>query len=165
MIQNIVKVKSTTTLQGKKGPYLSVVWTDGDKEFKKNVFEPAHQKVFQQAGKSGESVKVGVEKEGDFWNIKSAEITTEEVEAKPQATKSEQKQTYGKHTAKDSEVESSKRCILMQATLLYLHSTDSGTPFDDDYLERIYKKCSKLIGIDNPLVEEAKKLGAVEKDA
>ena len=124
MIQNIVKVKSTTTIQGKKGPYLSVVWTDGNKEFKKNIFEPAFQKVFQQAEKSGESVKVGVEKEGDFWNVKSAEITSEEV--KPQATayakeapKSASYKSYGK--SQDEEDWTNIRTAVMQATALETH--------------------------------------------
>ena len=79
---------------------------------------------------------------------------------KPQSSK----QPYGgKHSDKDSEVESSKRCALMQATDIYTHCTDSSIPFDDDYFKRIYKVCSSLIGIDSPLVEEAKKMGAVEK--
>jgi len=129
MIQNIVKVKSTTTLQGKKGPYLSVVWTDGDKEFKKNVFEPAYQKVFQQAEKSGESVKVGVEKEGDFWNIKAAEITSEEVSQKatvsPSGEKARSSETgqryyHDRHSA-DAEDWTNIRTAVMQAVALETH--------------------------------------------
>ena len=119
MINNIVKVKSTTTLQGGKGPYLSVVWTDGNKEFKKNVFDPAFQKVFQQAEKSGESVNVGVEKEGNFWNVKSAEITSEEVKATSTDSKPKQRGSYGK--SQDEEDWTNIRTAVMQATALATH--------------------------------------------
>ena len=73
------------------------------------------------------------------------------------------KQTYGKHSDKDSEIESSKRCALMQATDLYIHCTDAATPFDKDLFGTICKECKSQLGLDNPLVEEAKKLGAREK--
>jgi len=120
MIQNIVKVKSTTTLQGKKGPYLSVVWTDGNKDFKKNIFEPDFQKVFQQAEKSGESVNVGVEKEGDFWNVKTAVITSEEVtQSAPATTGSSPKKSYGK--SQDEEDWTNIRTAVMQAVALETH--------------------------------------------
>ena len=121
MIENIVKVKSTTTIQGGKGPYLSVVWTDGNKDFKKNVFDPAFQKVFQQAEKSGESVKVGVEKEGNFWNVKLAEITSEEVVPPSSTTDNKPKQrgSYGK--SQDEEDWTNIRTAVMQATALATH--------------------------------------------
>ena len=115
MIESIVKVKSTTTLQGKKGSYLSVVWTDGNKEFKKNVFDPSHQKVFQQAEKSGESVKVGVEKEGNFFNVKSAEITSETTESKSNG------RYYHDRHSQDAEDWTNIRTAVMQSVQLETH--------------------------------------------
>jgi hypothetical protein len=50
----------------------------------------------------------------------------------------------------------------MQATELYNHCTDSSTPFDDALFKKIYKICSSLI-LENPVVEEARKMGMVEK--
>ena len=115
MINNIVKIISTTTLptaDGKK-TYLSVTWKHGGKEFKKPIFDPALQKVFQQAEKSGESVNVGVEKEGNYWNVKSAEITSEEVTQAEPKTIGGSKKSYGK--SQDEEDWTNIRTAVMQA--------------------------------------------------
>ena len=118
MIHNIVKVKSTKSIKGKKGTYLSVTWQDGDKEFTKNVFEPAHQKVFKQAEESGESVDVAMEKEGDFWNVKSAEITGEEVKEQP---KTNGQRFYHDRHSQDAEDWTNIRTAVMTAKDLDMH--------------------------------------------
>jgi len=143
MIENIVKVKSTTTIQGGKGPYLSVVWTDGNKDFKKNVFDPAFQKVFQQAEKSGESVKVGVEKEGNFWNVKLAEITTADV---GQTTEKKPVQQVAKSfTADPAKMESMEYSNARNlAVQMYCHVTDQGTPPDYELLDTIFRHINAL---------------------
>ena len=90
MIQKTVKVKSAETLPTKdqKKTYLSVTLTDGNRDNKYSVFDPALQKTLQDANKSGESVSVGLEKEGNFWNIKSAEISMGEDDHPPIPPKS-----------------------------------------------------------------------------
>ena len=80
-------------------------------------------------------------------------------EERPQTTK----QPYGKHSEKDSETESSKRCALMQATELYNYSRDSGTPFDKEQFIDISKVCKHELGLDSPLVAAIKKEGGVEE--
>ena len=163
MIENIVTVKSATfqaTKDGKKQYLSAVLVGEKGRENTQAIFDPKIQQTVQEALKNSLPLKVKLEKEGTFWNIKEAEITTEQPKKEERTQTS--KQPYGKHSNKDSEVESSKRCALMQATDIYTHCTDSSVPFDDDYFKRIYKVCSSLIS-DSPLIEEAKKMGAVEK--
>ena len=124
MIQNIVKVKSTTSLptKDKKKTYLSVVWEDGGKEYKKPIFDPALQKVFQEAEKSGEFVNVGVDKEGDFWNVKTAEITSAHVSQTapvPETRNTGTRKSYGK--SQDEEDWTNIRTAVMQATAMRTH--------------------------------------------
>ena len=148
MIENIVKVKSTTTKQGAKGPYLSVTWIDKGKEFTKNAFEPAHQKVFQQAEKSGESVKVGVEKEGNYFNIKLAEITSEEVsQSVPVSTSGESKpkSETKSYTADPSKIESIEyQNARNLAVEMYGKVTEDGVPPDYELLDTIFRHINAL---------------------
>ena len=121
MINKTVQVKSATTEQGKGNKtYLSVVLTDGKRENKYAIFDPALQTTLQNAYKSGENVNVGLEKEGNFWNVKSAEITSENI----QTTEREPvKQTKTWKPAKDQDAEdwTNIRTAVMQATLLRTH--------------------------------------------
>jgi len=82
MIENIVTVKSATFLPTKDGKkqYLSAVMVgEGGKENKQSIFDPEMQRIVQEAHKNNLPLLVKLEKEGDFWNIKSAEITTKEA--------------------------------------------------------------------------------------
>ena len=166
MIERIVTVKEAKfvdTADGKK-QYLSAVMVgEGGKENKQAIFDPKMQQTVQEALKDSLPLKVKLEKEGTFWNIKEAEITTEAPKTEQKPRTEGTKQPYGKHSEKDSEVESSKRCALMQATDLYNYSRDSGTPFDKEQFIGICKVCKHELGIDSPLVAEIKKQGGVEE--
>lgn len=107
--------------------------------------------------------EVGAELSKDSFKVMGKEGSQYYGFAKKEERPQAGKQSYGKHSDKDTEVETSKRCALMQATEIYKHHIDADVPFDKDALTAIYKTCSQLIGVDNPLVEEAKKLGAVDK--
>ena len=163
MIQNIVKIKSTTTLptKDKKKTYLSVVWTDGAKEYKKPIFDPALQKVFQEAEKSGESVNVGVEKEGDFWNVKTAEITTEAPKTEQKPRTEGTKQPYGKSPDERASIE--RQVALKVTSEIYCHCTEAGILFDEPMFRKMCKVCKNELGLDSPLVAAIKKEGGVEE--
>lgn len=120
MIQRTVKVKEATTTPTKDGKktYLSVVLSDGTRDNKYAVFNPDLQKVLQGAHKSGESVNVGLEQEGNFWNVKTAEITTEEVKTEPQP--SGQRYYHDRHS-QDAEDWTNIRTAVMQAVALETH--------------------------------------------
>ena len=159
MIHNIVQVKSIKPIKGKKGTYSSVTWQDGDKEFTKNVFEPAHQKIFKQALESGESVDVAMEKENDYWNVKSAEITSADVGQTTQQEAAKQSKSYTADPHKIESMEYSNARNL--AVEMYCHVTDQGTPPDYELLDTIFRHINAL-GKD--LVTVAKEqYGAVEK--
>lgn len=121
MINRTVKVKSAETLPTKDGKktYLSVVLTDGTRENKYSIFDPALQKTLQEADSSGQSLNVGLEKEGNFWNVKSAEITSEEVKTTPTDSKPKQRASYGK--SQDEEDWTNIRTAVMQAVALETH--------------------------------------------
>ena len=121
MIHNIVQVKSIKPIKGKKGTYSSVTWQDGDKEFTKNVFEPAHQKIFKQALESGESVDVAMEKENDYWNVKSAEITSADVGQTTEREPVKQIKTWKPAKDQDAEDWTSIRTAVMQSVALETH--------------------------------------------
>ena len=163
MIHNIVQVKSIKPIKGKKGTYSSVTWQDGDKEFTKNVFEPAHQKIFKQALESGESVDVAMEKENDYWNVKSAEITSADV---GQTTEREPvKQTKTWKPRSPEETHSIERQTKVKETgEEYRHCTESGVPWNADLYREIYRDIAEVMARDGLLVNEAKKMGAVEVD-
>ena len=76
----------------------------------------------------------------------------------PVSTKPKEKS----YTASPEKIESieyqNSRNIAVQ---LYCHVTEQGTPFDAAKLLEIYKVCSNLGK--NPIVKEAKKMGAVEQ--
>ena len=165
MIQSIVKIKSTTTLptKNKKKTYLSVTWVDGEKEYKKPIFDPALQEVFQSAEKSGESVNVGVEKEGDFWNVKTAEITSEAVVTEQKEFRSTWKPSRNDET------------IMLQVAFKGAVECEGYWYVPDGQAQtaRVIQNTEELfVGLQeilksrttNPVVEEAKKeYGAVEK--
>ena len=121
MIHNIVQVKSIKPIKGKKGTYSSVTWQDGDKEFTKNVFEPAHQKIFKQALESGESVDVAMEKENDYWNVKSAEITSVDVGQTTEREPVKQIKTWKPAKDQDAEDWTNIRTAVMQSVALETH--------------------------------------------
>ena len=121
MIHNIVQVKSIKSIKGKKGTYSSVTWQDGDKEFTKNVFEPAHQKIFKQALESGESVDVAMEKENDYWNVKSAEITSADVGQTTEREPVKQIKTWKPAKDQDAEDWTNIRTAVMQSVALETH--------------------------------------------
>ena len=125
MIQKTVKVKEATTTPTKDGKktYLSVVLSDGTRDNKYSVFDSALQKTLQDAHKSGESVSVGLEKEGNFWNVKTAEITTEEVKTEPQPTG--QRYYHDRHS-QDAEDWTNIRTAVMQAVALHTHQPPQG---------------------------------------
>jgi len=161
MIQKTVKVKSAETLPTKDGKktYLSVTLTDGNRDNKYSVFDPALQKTLQGAYKSGLSVNVGLEKEGNFWNVKSAEITSADI---VQTTQKEAPRQSKSYTADPQKIES----IELQnnknnAVAIYCQVTEKGTPFDGELLGKLFRACQAL-GAD--IVQVAKEeYGAVEK--
>jgi len=126
MIQRTVKVKSAETTPTKDGKktYLSVVLSDGTRDNKYSIFDPALQKTLQDAHKSGESVNVGLEKEGNFWNVKSAEITSEEVKAEP---KPNGQRYYHDRHSQDAEDWTNIRTAVMQAVALQTHLVPGAT--------------------------------------
>ena len=100
---------------------------------------------------------------GEYTNRKVTQIHKEGTAlVAPKSPAGYAKQPYGKHSDKDSEVESTKRTALMQATLLYMHSTDAGVPFNKEAYIKICGVCKKELGLDSPLVEAVKKEGGVE---
>lgn len=87
MIERTVTVKSAEfkDTKGGKRQYLSAVLVgDNGRENTQAILDPAIQKTIQEAYKSSALLLIRMEKEGQFWNIKSAEITTN---ATPQASK------------------------------------------------------------------------------
>lgn len=160
MIQRTVKVKEATTTPTKDGKktYLSAVLSDGTRESKYSIFDPNLQKILQEAHKSGESVNVGLEKEGNFWNVKTAVITSEEVVTEQKETKPTWKPS-GKSPEEQASIE--RQVDKKNAVEIYCHVTEQGTPFDAEQLRKIFKAC-RALALD--IVEEAKKgYGAVEK--
>ena len=127
MITRTVKVTKAETLPTKDGKktYLSVVLSDGNRDNKYSIFDPALQKTLQDAHKSGESVSVGLEKEGNFWNIKSAEVTTEEVQATTEPKSSGQRFYHDRHS-QDAEDWTNIRTSVMQAVQLETHQVPTG---------------------------------------
>jgi len=107
--------------------------------------------------------EVGAELSRDSMKIMGKEGSQYYGFAKKEERPASGRQSYGKHSNKDSEVESSKRCALMQATEIYKHCTDASIPFDKELFRGLCSECKKVLGLDNPLVEAAKKEGAVEK--
>ena len=120
MYTKTLKVKNTETLPTKDGKktYLSVVLTDGSSERKYSIFEPALQKTFQDAKKNDSSLNVGLEKEGSFWNVKTAEITTDEV--KPEPKPNGQRFYHDRHS-QDAEDWTNIRTAVMQSVALEVH--------------------------------------------
>ena len=122
MIQRTVKVKEATTTPTKDGKktYLSAVLSDGSRENKYSIFDPALQMILQEAYKSGESVNVGLEKEGNFWNIKTAVITSEDVTEQKEPKSSGQRYYHDRHS-QDAEDWTNIRTAVMQAVALETH--------------------------------------------
>jgi len=120
MIQGIVKVKSCETLPTKDGKktYLSAVLTGEKGDRKYSVFDPALQKTIQEAHKQGASLKIGLEKEGNFWNLKTAEITAEQP---PSVEPKSNGKFYHDRHSQDAEDWTNIRTALMQAVELETH--------------------------------------------
>ncbi|KKN64723.1 hypothetical protein LCGC14_0488550 [marine sediment metagenome] len=85
MIKEIIQVISTEQKVGKGDkPYLEVVYTDKDgKERKKNIFDSALWNLFS----NGFWVELSLEKEGNWWNVKSAVGVEKAIAEKEQAEK------------------------------------------------------------------------------
>jgi len=82
MIENIVIVQSATflpTKDGKKQYLAAVMVGESGKENKQSIFDPEMQKIVQEAHKNNLPLLVKLEKEGNYWNIKSAEITSKKA--------------------------------------------------------------------------------------
>jgi len=141
MIHNIVQVKSIKPIKGKKGTYSSVTWQDGDKEFTKNVFEPAHQKIFKQALESGESVDVAMEKENDYWNVKSAEITSADVGQTTEREPVKQIKTWKPAKDQDAEDWTNIRTAVMQSVALETHHI---VPAGEVDIKRVMQNASEI---------------------
>ena len=122
MIQRTIKVKEATTTPTKDGKktYLSAILSDGTRESKYSIFDPNLQKILQDAHKSGESVNVGLEKEGNFWNIKTAVVTSEEVTEQKEPKSSGQRYYHDRHS-QDAEDWTNIRTAVMQAVVLHTH--------------------------------------------
>ena len=164
MIERIVTVKEAKfvdTADGKK-QYLSAVMVgEGGKENKQAIFDPKLQQTVQEALKNNSPLRVKLEKEGTFWNIKEAEITTEapKVEQKPRTEGT--KQPYGRSPDERASIE--RQVALKVTSDVYCHCTEVGTPFADKLFKDISKVCKHELGIDSPLVAEIKKQGGVEE--
>lgn len=160
MIQRIVKVKGTEFLdtKDKSRTYLSAVLTDGTKESKQSIFDPELQKTIKEAEKSGASLNIGLEKEGQFWNLKTAVVTEDVV----QPTTAE---SVAKPSARstDQNVSIEKQVKLKTAEVLYEHCTDAGTPLNEELFLKCYRICDQAFRNDGDLISEIKKLGG--KDA
>ena len=80
MIERTVTVKSAEfkdTSDGRRQYLSAVLVGEGGKESKQSVFDPHLQKVIQDALENNWPLIVKLEKEGNFWNIKEAEFSTE----------------------------------------------------------------------------------------
>ena len=100
MIEKTKTVKSAEWKETKDGTkqYLSAVLLDENgRGSTQAVFEPDLQKVIEEAYKASRSLLVGIEKEGQFWNIKTA--TLGEPVATPQTPRTE-----GKYSSKDDDI-------------------------------------------------------------
>ena len=165
MIQGIVKVKSCETLPTKDGKktYLSAVLTGEKGDRKYSIFDAGLQKTIQEAHKQGASVKIGLEKEGNFWNLKTAEVTTEQV-----VSPSVEKTTISERSYRKDD-----NAIMLQVAFKGAVECEGYwyVPDGKAHTDRVTQNTEGLlIGLQeimkkrfNPLVEEAKKLGAVEK--
>ena len=118
MIQRVLKVKSTDTRPTKDGKktYLSVVLTNGSKESKLSIFDTKLQTIFQEAKKNSQSLNVGFEKEGNFWNVKTAKVTTQELS--PSETTKTNGRFYHDRHSQDAEDWTNIRTAVMQAMAL-----------------------------------------------
>ena len=77
MIKEVIQVLSTDQKQGAKGPYLEVSYRDEKgQERKKNIFDQTLWNLFGE----GLWVEWELEKEGNWWNVKSAQRVKEGVE-------------------------------------------------------------------------------------
>lgn len=82
MIKEVIQVTSTDQKQGAKGPYLEVSYRDEKGvERKKNIFDQTLWNLFGE----GLWVEWQLEKEGNWWNVKSAQGVKEGME-KPKDT-------------------------------------------------------------------------------
>ena len=100
MIENTVTVKSAESKPTKDGKkyYLSVTLVaENGNERPYAIFDPHLQEVIQRAYKEGLSLLVGTEKEGQFWNVKTAmlpgdtakPVVAPQVTPKPQSGRTE----------------------------------------------------------------------------
>jgi len=70
MIKEVIQVISTDQKQGAKGPYLEILYRDAKgQERKKNIFDQTLWNLFGD----GLWVEWQLEKEGTWWNVKSAQ--------------------------------------------------------------------------------------------
>lgn len=77
MIKEVIQVTGTDQKQGAKGPYLEVLYRDEKgQERKKNIFDQTLWNLFGE----GLWVEWQLEKEGTWWNVKSAQGVKEGVE-------------------------------------------------------------------------------------
>lgn len=78
MIERTVTIKSAQMMdaQGGKQQYLATILVSSEgRESKKAIFDPNMQKVIQQAYKENKALNIKLEKEGNFWNIKEAQVS------------------------------------------------------------------------------------------
>lgn len=154
----VLKVKGIEWKDTKDGSkqYMAVVLTNGEKDSTKPIFEPDQQAVFQEAYDNDKSVDVEFEKKGQFWNVKSAQIS-EATSPKPSISPSGKgaKSNGGSYGRDEDRMD--RRTALMQATELYRHSVAPQLPFDDDVYDGIFVHLMKLL---NPVIAEAMKEGA-----
>ena len=159
MIERTVTVKSTEWLDTKDGKkqYLSaVLQADSGKESKQSIFDPAIQKIVEQAEKDNAPLNIKLEKEGNFWNIKSA---SREMSAKENVERS---RPYRNEEA-----------IMLQVAFKGAVECERYwyIPDGKQHNARIIQNTEELfVGLQdllkdrgNSLIEEAKRLGAVEK--
>ena len=79
-MEKIIVVKSSEVLTGTKGEYLKVTTEEGKTQ---NIFDQAIWNLFGD----GMAVKLHLEKQGDWWNVTSAESVAKALAEKAQAEK------------------------------------------------------------------------------
>jgi len=92
------------------------------------------------------------------WYYKRRGITTQ-ASRSAEAPKSESRKSYGKSPEEQESIE--RQVDKKMAAEIYCHVTEAGAEFDKSKLFEIYRACHTLPK--SSLVEEAKKMGAVEQ--
>ena len=79
-IESVIVPTKVEQVPTAKSPALRVTYTDGGKEYNKMIFDQAMWPEFAE----NKPTKIGLEKQGNYWNIVTASSVAAELESQPQ---------------------------------------------------------------------------------